>query len=204
MNEINQKIAKKESELNNGGLSQKKAKKINGDISKLHSSYESLEQVKTEISILENSSQTYNIVRDNSLNVTGDIYGNGAETRSGACYNVKTDMFDILLGDDSLGLLAHELKHAYQFETGDFSSSPYKNGTPFYDQTDEREAYDRGAMFGQPQVTVLPNLYNLLQEQTSGIQFLPEIIQNNPSVLQSIANRYKAIFRWRGVTYKRY
>lgn len=122
MNEINKKIAKKEFELNNGGLSQKKAKKINGDISKLHSSYESLEQVKTEISILENSSQTYNIVRDNSLNVTGDIYGNGAETRSGACYNVKTDMFDILLGDDSLGLLAHELKHAYQFETGDFST----------------------------------------------------------------------------------
>lgn len=160
-----------------------------------------MEQVKTEISILENSSQTYNIVRDNSLNVTGDIYGNGAETRSGACYNVKTDMFDILLGDDSLGLLAHELKHAYQFETGDFSTGRKTNGSPFYDQTDEREAYDRGAMFGQPKMVSLPQMYDRFQKQESGIRILPKIIQDTPSVLHKLTYRDNAVFRWRGVTY---
>lgn len=119
-----------------------------------------------------------------------------------AVYNTGTDMFDILLGDDSLGLLAHELKHAYQFETGDFSSSNKLNGVPFYDQTDEREAYDRGNMFGQSKMVSLPIMYNEFQKEASGIRLLPSVIQNNPSVLQSIANRNKAVFRWRGVTYK--
>ncbi len=48
-------------------------------------------------------------------------------------------------------MLAHELKHAYQFEMGRMSV-PIPGGAPLFlfDRYDELWAYDRGALFGGP------------------------------------------------------
>ena len=146
----NRNIDKKKGALDKGNLSGRKADKLQRGISKLEASNASLEEVRTEITALHESTQVYNIYSDYSMNISGDLLGNGGMTVSGVMYNEQTDMFDIMLGDESLGMLAHELKHAYQFETGEFSSGRLKNGEPFYDLTDEYEAYERGYMFGQP------------------------------------------------------
>ena len=198
----NSNIAKKEAALANAGLSEKKIRNLNKDISELKANNASLEEVRTEIEILRNSSQIYNVVRDNSLNVSGDILGLGAETRSGARYNVDTDMFDVLLGDNSLGLLAHELKHAYQFETGAYSTGYLSNGAPFYDKSDEIEAYQRGELFGTPAPNRLSSIYDKIQDAPKSVDnFVPDI-RNNPTALQRVANSMKCVFRWQGVTYK--
>ena len=50
-----------------------------------------------------------------------------------------------------LGLIAHEFKHGYQFLTGEIDlgvKDIESHGYLFYEQTDEREAYDRGHLFG--------------------------------------------------------
>lgn len=197
------KIEEQEAKLTNVNLSNKKIESIKREISNLNAEKSALEDVRNEISVLSNSSQVYNIKRDNSLNIRGDILGNGAEVRSGTMYNQVTDMLEILLGDESLGLLAHELKHAFQFETGAFSSGNNKEGCPFYDKTDEIEAYTRGALFGQSFYGRLPSIYNDLQSgpQSVEITFSPETI-NNPVALKGIANTFKSVFRWKGVTYK--
>ena len=198
----NSNIAKKEAALANAGLSEKKIRNLNKNISELKANNASLEEVRTEIEILRNSSQIYNVVRDNSLNVSGDILGLGAETRSGARYNVDTDMFDVLLGDNSLGLLAHELKHAYQFETGAYSTGYLSNGAPFYDKSDEIEAYQRGELFGTPAPNRLSSIYDKIQDAPKSVDnFVPDI-RNNPTALQRVANSMKCLFRWQGVTYK--
>ena len=197
----NDAIAEKKSQLNNGGISSRKADRIHKSISKLERSNTSLEEVKDEITALQESTQVYNIYRDDCFN-TADPYGLSIEIGSGVRYNEETDMFDIILGDDSFGMLAHELKHAYQFETGDFSSGYNKTGSPFYDQTDEIEAYARGAMFGQPKNNDFQKKYGMFQKDASGVRYLNEIIQNSPRALQNIANKTKSIFRWNGITYK--
>ena len=49
--------------------------------------------------------------------------------------------------------IAHELKHCYQFETGDLSFASTKDGVgagKLYDYQDEVEAHYRGSLFGAP------------------------------------------------------
>ena len=198
----NNNIAKKKAELSKSGLSNKKANKIQRGIAKLEGSNASLEVVKSEIATLQESTQVYNIYRDDSMNVSGDPIGFGGMVVSGVKFNEQTNMFDIMLGDDSLGMLAHELKHAYQFETGDFSSGMLKNGEPFYDLTDEIEAYERGYMFGQPRNKIIAQQYEYLQRSPSGVRSLIDAIKNDPDQLQKYAERSHSTFRWRGSTYK--
>ena len=95
----------------------------------------------------------------------------------------------------------HELKHAYQFETGGISSCFNKKGIPFYDKTDEMEAYLRGSLFGGENYLTLPAIYNELQDGPNDATQLPSILLNIPSELQKIANRTKSSFRINGVTY---
>ncbi|MCL1938242.1 MAG: hypothetical protein FWF52_07595 [Candidatus Azobacteroides sp.] len=66
------------------------------------------------------------------MNISGAVSGTG-ENKSMEVFNFTNGNFDIKLGDSSLGMLAHELKHAYPFEAGAFSSGP--QGLPFYDQS---------------------------------------------------------------------
>lgn len=66
-----------------------------------------------------------------------------------------------------MGLFAHEMKHAYQFEVGkisltthdgQFNVSPVKNWLA-YDKQDEIEAYQRQGLFGSTRHS-LPSDYN--------------------------------------------
>ena len=201
-NKNNERIGKKIYEMNQDGLSEKKINKILNGISKLQAINSSLEQVKSEIKILDESSQVYNVVMNDAYNIPDNRYGGSGEIVSISTYNYQTDMFDIMLGDDSLGMLAHELKHAYQFETGNFSSGFLKNGEPFYDITDEYEAYERGYLFGQPKNYNIAKQYGYLQKSTKGVSSLIELLKNNNKELQKYANRTHSTFRWQSITYK--
>ena len=101
-----------------------------------------------------------------------------------------------------MSMLAHELKHAYQFETGKFSSGYRTDGFPFYDKTDEFEAYARSELYGGAHVSSLDPVYDNLQSGPMDATKLAPIILSNPVELQKIANRTRSAFRINGVTYK--
>ena len=194
------KIAKKQERINSGGISNKTKKKLQKQISTLQNNSSDLEMARMEIALLAISDQTYDIRRDNSINIDGPLSGTG-EYRSKSLFNFDNGHFEIALGDGSLGTLAHELKHAYQFETGSLSSGYMTNGIPFYDKTDEMAAYLRGSLFGGRRVSSLPRLYKDLQSGPMDATQLPPIILENPIELQKLANRTKSAFRVNGITY---
>ena len=77
--------------------------------------------------MLSESTQLYDIQSDNSLNIPPDLMtGMGGEKRNTACFKIETGLFEIRLGDVSVGSIAHELMHAYQFETGAISYGKFK------------------------------------------------------------------------------
>ena len=196
----NDKIADKQAELDRGGLSKRKEKSLNKQIGNLQSQNSTLEGVRGEVATLAASDQMYDIKNDNSMNINGAIPGTG-ENRSGAAFNFSNGNFELRLGDGSLGMLSHELKHAHQFEIGAFSSGYRRDGVPFYDKTDELEAYSRGALFGGERINTLPSLYDDLQSGPMDATKLAPIILSNPAELQKIADRTRSAFRVNGVTY---
>jgi hypothetical protein len=63
--------------------------------------------------------------------------------------NVNIDEFGVLtINYNSFHDMVHELKHAYQFETGEISFGKDGKGGILYDKMDEVEAYKRGFAFG--------------------------------------------------------
>ena len=109
-----------------------------------------------ELSVLESSETPYNVVIDDRT-TTEDGTPAGMTT-----YDMGHNWINIILYDERMDLFSHEMKHAYQFETGEFSlglnitrkkdksfvKKKYTAGAPYYDQNDEIEAYDRGLLFG--------------------------------------------------------
>ncbi|WP_291529215.1 hypothetical protein [Bacteroides sp. UBA939] len=95
---------------------------------------------------------------------------------------------------------------AYQFETGAFSTGYMKDGSPFYDQSDEVEAYARGTLFGgqsrsASSIASDPH-YGTIQATPMDATKIPAVILNNPTALQKYANNTRSIFRVNGITYK--
>jgi hypothetical protein len=158
-----------------------------------------LDATNTELNILAESDQVYDVEYDTSKNTEDEIL-------SEAKFDFASGNFVIKLGDRSLGMLAHELKHAYQFETGALSTSSYPNGSPFYDQSDEWEAYQRGTLFGSRGIYSLPSRYNNIQKGPVDATNHPDImyILSMPAELQRIVNlsKRKMAFRINGVTYR--
>ena len=150
--------------------------------------------------MLSESTQLYDIQSDNSLNIPPDpMTGMGGEKRNTAGFKIKTGLFEIRLGDVSVGSIAHELMHAYQFETGAISYGNYENGFPYYDKTDEVEAYKRESFFRNTFFgNKLPSMYDHLQDGPCSI---PVEHRNNPTALQRISNQDGAAFRINGNTY---
>ena len=121
-----------------------------------------LNQTITELDALESSDQVYNLVT-NSPEVTGDQGGN-------ITYNTDTGEVNVNVGNGySTGLFGHELKHAYQFETGALSFGQNGNGGILYDVQDEVEAYARGAFFREASKTVqqIQELYPGIRTRTT-------------------------------------
>ena len=115
--------------------------------------------VHKEISALANSDQGYDVFIDNSLQGGSNdqrMLGMGSEGGR-TFFNKENGLVEISLSSKGeTGILAHELKHAYDFETGNFSlrfkdESSIKRGEylGFADQTDETIAFERGKFFGQ-------------------------------------------------------
>ena len=128
------KIAKYEAERTS-----ENSKKTDRKIKRAQERNAELDQVTKEIAALRDSDQLYGITISNGND------GNGAFV-----YNEEAGTMDVLIPANSpLGLFAHELKHAYQFETGELGATPLGEGWNFlYDFTDEKAAYARGKMFG--------------------------------------------------------
>ena len=110
-----------------------------------------------ELTVLEFSETQYNVELSWTM-ITED------GTIGATTYEVAHNRVNIRLADESMALFSHEMKHAYQFEMGEISfgipksnngqnansddEELYPAGAPYYDQTDEIEAYNRGLMFG--------------------------------------------------------
>ncbi len=111
-----------------------------------------LDVVMSEIDILSASDQVYDVVYDSS-GTQADYATGSTTTKNKTDFNFSNGNVEITISSGtSVGLFSHELKHAYQFETGSYSigkrlpNVPYSNF--FYDQQDEIEAHNRGELFG--------------------------------------------------------
>jgi RHS repeat-associated protein len=109
--------------VSNGALDTEVAKKINNFYN----------SVLKEITDLEDSKQVYKVSYDSNFS------GNEGETS----YDwINHDVAVKFSKSASFGTVGHELKHAYQFETGNVGFT--RNGqSPLYDITDETEGYNR-------------------------------------------------------------
>ena len=198
LNKNDEKIKDQKAKLAKGELRDRQIKKINKNIQKLEKENSSLYEALGELFLLNISSQEYNIMQNSSLNYERE---NTFIERSGTSYNSETGQVDIIVCNNDIYHIAHELKHAYQFEVGSMSLGyGPRSGEPFYDYEDEREAYKRGALFGQ--IPELSYYTQLQKDQHSVYNDLGENIYNNPNALQKYVEKFEFVFRFRGRTYK--
>ncbi len=202
----NQGIESKQAQLAAGGLSEKQTNRLNRQIGRLQNDNASLDVVRGEVAVLAASDQVYNVSESNSMNVSGPVPGMG-EDRAGIGFNNRTGSVEILMpSNGGMGLFSHELKHAYQFETGAMSMATVR-GVPsiLHDKSDEYEGYARGSMFrGDSHIGTLPSIYDHLSQGPIDATTHPSIGPsiNNPTQLQNIANQFNNAFRVNGVTYR--
>ena len=106
--------------------------------------------VKDELAELESSTQVYNIT-------TTDAFNDGDTPVAATLFNARNNEVDLFIptNGDSKALLAHELKHASQFERGTLSLPLHNNKrsiTPLgwlaYDLQDEIAGDNRADLFG--------------------------------------------------------
>lgn len=101
-----------------------------------------INQYKTalgELDALEKSTQVYHI---NNKRPSAKVGGETGYNMDNCYVEINADI------DGGMYNLAHELKHAYQFECGDLSFNLSGGKGVLYDFSDERAAFDRGALFG--------------------------------------------------------
>jgi len=186
----NRRISKLEKKNSDKGES----KSRNRRIARMQAENSALEETKYELQVLAASDQVYNITHSEAFSSNEMWIG-------GAAIDETTGTFNIVVPGNNLGLLAHELKHAYQFESGFLSSGHRTDGIPFYDIHDEIEAYQRGRLFGGDAYDNTNNFYSKLQKGPQSVHSLPTIVLNSPVELQKISNRTHSYFRYKGMTY---
>jgi hypothetical protein len=125
-------------------------RKAHDKIRKAEEENAALSEVEREIRTLATSNQPYDLLTNYSFKGGPE----NAEYLGGFEYESDTGHAELRFSANkpSLGEFAHELKHAYQFETGTLSGhSNKREGSLFYslyDKEDEREAFARGQLFG--------------------------------------------------------
>jgi hypothetical protein len=142
----NEKIARLEAKRNET-QGWEKWDKYYTQTKELRDTNKELEEVEEEIEVLAVSNQTYHLVTNTHIGNDPNIDYQG-NTR----YNPETGEVELQFsaGRKSIPLdvFAHELKHAYQFETGTISLQSTRTKYGLYDKEDEREAFARGKLFG--------------------------------------------------------
>ncbi|MEN5307212.1 RHS repeat-associated core domain-containing protein [Chryseobacterium cucumeris] len=211
----NASIADYQAKIDGGGTDRQK-NRWQRNIDNLKANNAELETTRGETATLAASSQVYDVVSD-SGGTERDALGNSTTTNQ-TTFNSDNNRVQLSVSSGTdLGLFSHELKHMYQFETGQTSLGLTKNqggsylkggNMLFYDLSDEVDAYKRGALFGQRE-----NITSVADVLTKGIydSRIPSgpinaanhpdaaKIQQNP---QSFSNKYNAAFRINGITYK--
>lgn len=204
------KMASLQSRIDGGGLSDKQVSRLNNRIDRLQGQNTELEVTRGEIQTLGASSQVYDVQTDNSKSDANNLVG-------GASFNFSTGVLEIGMPSGAgVDFFAHELKHAYQFESGEYSVGPEVSGDNknfLYDKTDEVAAYNRGGLFGGKTYNAnsLPALYNGVSSGpvdatthpvTSGIMNHPTLTkEQKAAALQRVANGTGHAFRIDGTTY---
>jgi hypothetical protein len=220
MNEINSridrnnaKISEFQSELKQEGLSDRQIGRINRRIERLQGENTTYSGIQGEVATLSASTQIYDVQTDNSMSDSNPM-GIGGTDRAGATFDFSNGNFVIKLPSSAgLGFFAHELKHAHQFETGNYSVGPelknvaYKN--LLYDRHDEVDAYARGSIFGGGTAYGINNLPSTYENVATGPYNYTNVtpvsavigLSNQSQHLQRIANTTGHAFRINGTTY---
>lgn len=214
---LDNRAKKIDKKLGGSGLSDKKRERLENRKDRVEGrrdvAQNNYDQVFNEVVKMDYSSQVYDVKTDNSMS-------NSQELVAGAGFDFKTGNFVIgMPSGSSAKFFAHEFKHAYQFEVGEYSVGPelsdptYKN--LLYDKHDEVAAYQRGAMFGETSYSInsLPKRYDGVATGPVDATTHPVIngIMNNPNLtaaqkgaaLQRFANGTGHAFRVNGTTYYR-
>lgn len=215
---MDEDIASQRAKLNKEGLTEKQKSKINKKIEKLESERTSMkadfEETRAELATLEASSQKYDITESNKFSESSSNSMLGTTTYRGAAgFNFTTGVFEITIPNKALELLAHELKHAYQFEIGEYSVGPdlsNRGGNLFYDKHDEVEAFARGSLFGGIKYSInnLPDVYQNLSDKQNNKYTVNSaaylVMKGHPNATKHYQNLARATghaFRIDGTTY---
>ena len=146
--------------IRSGKYSEKKAKRKEKKIIRLQWQNEDLEDAVFEIWVLKFSNQMYKLVESDPYDSEGRQIGKFT-------FDFERGVGLIVLPRGSgMGLILHELKHAYQFEVGKLSIANVNADrlrNILYDKTDEIEAYRRGAIFNQRNNIGAPEYRNLYE-----------------------------------------
>jgi RHS repeat-associated protein len=202
----NKKIDKHREKMSSGNLSTKQTNKRKRQIEKLQQKNQDLESLRGEIAELAVSNQIYDVVQSNKFNDPN-------YDKAGTLFNSKTGSVDIVLPSSAnIGLFAHELHHAFQFEVGTTSLSSHDGSlNPIgiadwlaYDQQDEIDAYRVQGLFGSTQ-SRLPNEYSNRPVGPVSVDSAPAIInlkrfgrsgEISHQHLQALAKSTRMAFRW--------
>lgn len=138
----------------------------------------------TELAKLEGSDQLYHITN------IGSTYN---REKGGTYYNAEDNSICVEY-DGKDGNLAHELKHAFQYETGELSFK--KDGRGFgelYDITDEISALRRGGAWDKKQKETLRNVKYVYRfrpvEGISGIDWVYPFLDKAPNKYSLVGHR---------------
>ncbi|MBD1261973.1 hypothetical protein HZY62_15325, partial [Maribacter polysiphoniae] len=208
----NEKIADKQAQLAEGGLSKGKTRRLNRQIGRLQGNNADLENVRGEVATLAASDQIYDVVED-SGGTERDLIGNSSTTNS-TSFNFGNGNVEITVSSGTgLDLFAHELKHAYQFEIGEISFGPKRPDFIFgIDKQDELAGYQRGALFGGTNITSTKDLgdsYDILPNGSSNfnsIKWIRQALQYPTAAeqqkrLKQVATSFRHAFRVNNKTY---
>lgn len=247
LSEMNKMIAKHQSNIDkcNNDISNldpnkrprtiaKKIEEIEDEQKVIENLNTKLAEIQSEFKKLEESDQLYNVVEDQSCYKTWWDYAGTMhrDENSRIIFNATNGQVDLYIAPDMLFSFAHEAKHAYQFEIGLVSTNVSKgnmydipgSSSFLFSKDDEREAYARGAIFGQPygdltkapysklpnhrdinrinnRIAQYTNYYNRFKEDKDRIPEGMTLEMLIDKGLQNMADNYMAAFRYKGKTY---
>lgn len=182
---------------NYGGEFLDKGGRLSAELESANAETAGLMAMVLELDILRKSSQDYNAVTSEEQE----------KRKATTSYRLNDAICEITFPTDAdLGLISHEFKHLYQFEMGTFSFSEYDNGEPFYDYTDEIEAYGRQSLVTKENCFDMlrtEDYYKTIQKGSASLNTWKArgIPLNTKTDIQKFTNRSQSIFRWGGTTY---
>jgi len=116
-------------------------------------------------------------------------------------YDFDQDAVSINIGDPKNFIsIAHELKHAYQFEVGELSFGSNGKGGLLYNLEDEITAYNRGVAYGGNPYEY--GTYSELERKKIFITHIKDYLSYKQFQNINNKNHDKNIFRYENKTYK--